>query len=324
MPSTEWVAVGSALLRAEEAVRADAEGNYKQALVCYKDAILLLDEQVLEAVPEEQRDKLIEAITSYTNRVDIIITNIPELGRNMPPPSLSAFTFKEQPPIGTMPETAPSDPLRRPYWLMKLLALTMTRGGYMTPKLYVPRNVWFQQGAKFTAIESKFTNCETILIWLQKLQDETLTDTNKVSKDLDEFIAQLENVQNALARKLKFISELKQEKNVAVQNMSARLAQMGSKISKSVERLQANVMRLKIDDDTAYIELLIQVFELSQFFNNWINHFEAAQEAIIVNKLKRVSDFFYNVLCAFVLRDFSMLLERYMKKTRQSFLTPTE
>ncbi len=44
----------------------------------------------------------------------------------------------------------------------------------------------------------------------------------------------------------------------------------------------------------------------------------------MLNKLKRVSDFFYNVLCAFVLRDFAMLLERYMKKTRQSYLTPTE
>jgi len=46
MSSPDWVAVGSALLRAEEAVKADNEGKYKQALVCYKDAILLLDEQV--------------------------------------------------------------------------------------------------------------------------------------------------------------------------------------------------------------------------------------------------------------------------------------
>lgn len=58
----------------------------------------------------------------------------------------------------------------------------MTRGGYMTPRLYVPRNVWFQAGAKFTAIESKFTSCETILIYLQKLKQEDITDTQKLVK----------------------------------------------------------------------------------------------------------------------------------------------
>lgn len=81
-----------------------------------------------------------------------------------------------------MPETPPGDLRLRPFWLMKLLAQTMTRGGFMTAKLYIPPNVWFQQGAKFTAIDTKFTNCETILIWLQKLQDDSLNDANKTAK----------------------------------------------------------------------------------------------------------------------------------------------
>lgn len=322
MPSSTWIAIGSALLRAEEAVRADKEGDYKQALVFYKDAILFLDEQVMESVSDEERDKLIEIITAYTNRVDMILTSVPELGATNEMPSLSEFTFKEQQQIGSLPEAPPSNALYRPYWLMKMLGQTMTRGGYMTPKLYVTRQVWFQSGAKFTAIETKFTTCETILIWLQKLKDETIADANKIAKELDEFSVQLDTAQNSLARKLKFINEIKQEKTMSNQ-MSSRLAQMGNKMTKAVERLQAGVMRLRIEDDTAYIEILIQIFEISQFFTQWLNKYENSNNVIINERLKRVSDFFYNVLCAFVLRDFSMLLERYMKKTRQSYLMPT-
>jgi len=87
-----------------------------------------------------------------------------------------------------------------------------------------------------------------------------------------------------------------------------------------MERLQANVMRLRIDDDAAYIELLVEVFETSQFMVQWLNRFENDPASQIKDKLKRISDFFYSVLCAFVIRDFNMLLERYMKKTRHSFV----
>ena len=136
----------------------------------------------------------------------------------------------------------------------------------MTPKLYIPRNLWFQLGARFTAIEAKFSACETILIYLLKLKDEDITDTNMVAKvrffpfiflsfllsfvdmtttfikikQLEEFCQQLDNVQNALARKLRFINEIKSEKQVT------KLAQVGNIISKSVERLQANVMKLRM------------------------------------------------------------------------------
>lgn len=45
MPDSAWTKVASALLRAEEAVRLDGAGDYKAALVCYKDAIMHLDSE---------------------------------------------------------------------------------------------------------------------------------------------------------------------------------------------------------------------------------------------------------------------------------------
>jgi len=122
----------------------------------------------------------------------------------------------------------------------------------------------FQQGAKFTAIETKFTSCETLLIYLQKIKDVDPSDSNMIVKvwpisisppfrltlnwaqlnfsdqELEEFCQQLDSIQNSLARKLRFINEIKTKENVT------KLAQMGNKITKSVERLQANVMRLRM------------------------------------------------------------------------------
>lgn len=306
----EWLSIATSLTKAQEAVQADHDGNYRKAVELYKESILKLDAHVLVCVSDEEREKLIEIMTNYTNRVDLILTNIPEIASH--DSKNAEFEFQESLPIGSLPEAPPVNVLFRPYWLMKLLAQTMTRGGYMTAKLYVPKNVWFQLGAKFTAIETKFTSCETILIYLQKIKDVDMGDTNMITKELEEFCQQLDQIQNSLARKLRFINEIK--------GKETKLAQMGSKITKSMERLQANVMRLRIDDDAAYIELLVEIFEISQVFPQWLTRFE--NEPVILGKLKRVSDFFYSVLCAFVIRDFNMLLERYMKKTRHAFVNP--
>lgn len=309
-PEREWSAVSAALLKAQEAVQADHACMYDKAVSLYKESILLLDAHVLVTLSDEEREKLMEIITMYTNRVDLIYSQIPELADNEV--NINEFEFKESLPIGSLPDPAPASIYYRPFWMMRLLAQTMTRGGYMTPKLYVPRNVWFQLGAKFTAIEAKFTACETVLIYLLKLKDEDITDKNMLAKQLEEFCQQLDTVQNALARKLRYINEIKSDKQVT------KLAQVGNIISKSVERLQANVMKLRIDDDSAYIELLIKIFETSQFLEQWMTKFD--NEPVIISKLKRISEFFYSVMCTFVIRDFNILLERYMKKTRQSFV----
>lgn len=105
---------------------------------------------------------------------------------------------------------------------------------------------------------------------------------------MEEFCQQLDQIQNSLARKLRFINEIKSKENVS------KFGQMGNKITKSMERLTANVMRLRMfdpllihspfinptlivpihshfvlsDDDATYIKLLVEVFECSQIFRN--------------------------------------------------------
>lgn len=44
-----------------------------------------------------------------------------------------------------MPDPPPASAIRRPFWLMRVLAATMRQGAYLTPKLFVPRDVWYVQ-----------------------------------------------------------------------------------------------------------------------------------------------------------------------------------
>ncbi|CAN0420391.1 unnamed protein product, partial [Hapterophycus canaliculatus] len=45
-------------------------------------------------------------------------------------------------------EDEPTNPTRRSYWVLRLVRTTILRGGYLTPKLYAPKEVWTQVRAR--------------------------------------------------------------------------------------------------------------------------------------------------------------------------------
>lgn len=47
-------------------------------------------------------------------------------------------------PNGSTAEAEPTHPARRSYWVMRLVRTTIMYGGYLTPKLYAPKEVWTQ------------------------------------------------------------------------------------------------------------------------------------------------------------------------------------
>ncbi|OUM56945.1 hypothetical protein PIROE2DRAFT_67869 [Piromyces sp. E2] len=82
----------------------------------------------------------------------------------------------------------------------------------------------------------------------------------------------------------------------------------------------------KVGDISGYIEVLISLFNQAQFLVDWINYFEAMGKSnkseiqyVNIHKiLSRISLFFGRVICTFVLKDFEMLLDRYLYKLRQN------
>lgn len=101
-----------------------------------------------------------EPFEAYDAFFEVVASDDPnQLGPPEPEPEPVSYFL-------TPPITQASNP-RRPFWMMRLLCQTMTSGGMLTPRLHVPRHVWFQSGARFVSIESKFSACEQLYVGLK-------------------------------------------------------------------------------------------------------------------------------------------------------------
>lgn len=101
-------------------------------------------------------------------------------------------------------EPCPTDSMLRPFWLMRCLYQTLChpRGGYISNKLFVPRDVWRVKGVKLKSIEDKMANCDYLTAALQKLAKVDNCDADAVLEEMQTLEGVLEQVQAALTRKL--------------------------------------------------------------------------------------------------------------------------
>ncbi|KAM7196767.1 hypothetical protein V8F20_006960 [Naviculisporaceae sp. PSN 640] len=101
-------------------------------------------------------------------------------------------------------EPCPNDVMLRPFWLMRCLYQTLChpRGGYLSNKLFVPRDVWKVKGAKLKNLEEKIYNCDYLTAALQKLSRVDTYDADAVLEEMQSLEGVLEQVQAALTKKL--------------------------------------------------------------------------------------------------------------------------
>ncbi|KAK2738738.1 hypothetical protein FQN55_000455 [Onygenales sp. PD_40] len=101
-------------------------------------------------------------------------------------------------------EPCPQSFLLRPFWLMRCLYQTIAhpRGGYLTAKLFVPRDVWRVQNVKLKAVEEKISNCDLLTAALLKLAKADTYDADAVLEEMQAFENVLDQVQNLWSKKL--------------------------------------------------------------------------------------------------------------------------
>lgn len=101
-------------------------------------------------------------------------------------------------------EPCPNDFMLRPFWLMRCIFQTLVhpRGGYVSTKLFVPRDVWKVKGVKLRNIDDKIANCDLLTAALLKLAQVDTCDADAVLEEMQSLEGILEQVQASLARKL--------------------------------------------------------------------------------------------------------------------------
>lgn len=123
---------------------------------------------------------------------------------------------------GSMPdapaplEPCPTGTMLRPFWLMRCLFQTLAhpRGGYLSNKLFVPRDVWKVKGVKLKNVEDKISNCDLLTAALQKLGRVDTCDADAMLEEMQSLESIFEQVQANLTRRLG-------NSEVGVQSMAA-------------------------------------------------------------------------------------------------------
>jgi len=101
-------------------------------------------------------------------------------------------------------EPCPPEPLSRPFWLMRCLYQTIAhpRGGYVSTKLFVPREVWYIKGVKIKAIDDKINACDLVTAALQRLANVKQEQVNSVFEEMQALEGVLDRAQTVLSKKL--------------------------------------------------------------------------------------------------------------------------
>lgn len=91
-----------------------------------------------------------------------------------------------------------------PMRLVLSLEKSMEDGAYITPRLYIPKNMWHQPGIRLPHVEIKIAACESLMADLSKLERwnklDDLTGSLKVLEGLEDAV---ESLKTTLAKKLK-------------------------------------------------------------------------------------------------------------------------
>lgn len=101
-------------------------------------------------------------------------------------------------------EPCPKDTLLRPFWLMRALYQTLChpKGGYISNKLFVPRDAWRVKGVKIKNVEDKISQCDLLTAALQKLDMVNSEDADAVLEEMQSLENVLEQVQIFFTRRL--------------------------------------------------------------------------------------------------------------------------
>jgi hypothetical protein len=125
-------------------------------------------------------------------------------------------------------EPCPESFLLRPFWLMRCLYQTIAhpRGGYLSTKLFVPRDVWRVKNVKIKGVEDKVSNCDLLTAALLKLARVDALDADAVLEEMQTFETVLEQVRVVLQKKLG--SEVGVQSSAALFKASAATDDSGS------------------------------------------------------------------------------------------------
>ncbi|KAG6866784.1 hypothetical protein C0991_008720 [Blastosporella zonata] len=260
----------------------------------------------------------------------------PAGGLSLVPPQQALSANLPTTPTSPLPPLPPDDPLLKPYHLMNLLRNTMTSstGGYVTPRLHVPHEVWSQGGAKLSNTLEKVRAVAILCSALEDLQASSAEHFGAGNicsglalgigsigrKEADAWLTKLEEFSSICDG---VVANFGKKLGVGEGFVLKKTSTWGGKLTRGFDKITNGK---NLDSPAAYVRGLEKLFLHAQLLDEHTkavisNPAVPAYAAFPIDirtsteqKLKRASDFFASVVLTFVIRDLSQLLDKYAKK----------
>eukprot|EP00937_MAST-01D_sp_MAST-1D-sp2_P004526 g4526.t1 len=168
--------VRAALSASQDAVRLDTDDNLAEAEPFYRRTIALLS-GVAPLLPARARERSARLIALYEARLAQTVVDPGRVQQEEGVAAAMAPTFEHEAwltPAAAAErlERAPPEPLRRPFWVLRLLRASFYRGGFLSPSLYVSAAVWQQDAARLSGFAHKRSALRRTLAALDALRND--------------------------------------------------------------------------------------------------------------------------------------------------------
>eukprot|EP00903_Cladosiphon_okamuranus_P017607 g16218.t1 len=339
--------LSTALDLAKAAVAHDEQGALpEKVLPYYKNAIRAIDKS-LKLLPEHVAEStgIKRHRDNYQARVDKLtqglIRDNQQKDRRARQQSRVKFSQMNLDP-NQSPEPQPTHPARKSYWVLRIVRTTILNGGWLTPKLYAPKEVWTQVGVKVSGFAPRITALESVLYMIidqiKDLPKPVDADARRdAAQVMRSFREQAHKLQTDLSRHFPFVvqvdplglaKELGPKSNLG--RLNSVMKNIGRNVKNSavvaVERIGAGIQGKNVDDGLVYYRQIVsELCSECQVFDAWFVHLQEQMarndtdemDELLV-ELHLVSSFISQVVCAIVLRDLEGLVDRYLRKMRKS------
>ena len=101
-------------------------------------------------------------------------------------------------------EPCPESSLLRPFWFLRCIYQTIAhpRGGYISNRLFVPRDIWKVKTTKLKSVEEKVSSCDLLTATLLKLAKVDTFDADAVLKEMQFLEDVMRQTETTLSKKL--------------------------------------------------------------------------------------------------------------------------
>lgn len=311
-------ALSSTICILQQASAADMAGDVDAALLLYVSAAARF-EQLVQIIPTEHAEVVSHHIQNIRQRAEDLRTDKTRKSVVNDYPKFPVQFHNQAIPLDDRRHAIPHATILRPYWLMRTLSKSIQQGAFITPDLYVSKDVWYQDGATtvVTYIGPKVRFLSNFCDAIEPLQQVTsLGDAKKVLKVLDQFLRVGEELKNVF------------DADVGKAKGSDAIAQR-SKIERGVwefiHKGQTMLKSWKVQQDAtynSYVVWSVNVLEQTQLLDRWTQYFLQAEGGAghneVLERLHQVSALLYFSVCSFLVQDMMLLTERFLEKSRES------